>query len=203
MTRPTLPAAAGIAVAPILFVIAIIGVIIAALSAGGNSLGGAAIREDRVIADLGGQIDLIRAKIDECVMLTRQQPTYANPNPVQYTYPGNTQLDTPIAVSALNCPGDPAGRQNLWTGARPSALPAPPSGFAAWQYVNHGNPDDGVSPGGICIRIQALAAQAGDTMLQAAVAAVLKRYSAGEYTFTNTGQPLVFWIKRPVSGTAC
>ena len=193
--RRALPAQAGIAIAPILFVIAIIGVIIAALSAGGNSLGGSAIREDKIIADIRGQIDLIRSKVDECVMLTRQSSA------PQFLYPAYDNLNNAVAVSALTCPREAA---SLWTGKHPASLPPVPNGFAPWQYMNHGNPDDGISPGGICISIVPLdATRASDPMLQAAMKSILKRFDASEYTFDSTTQRLILWIKRPVSGTTC
>ena len=187
----------GIAIAPILMVIALLGVIVAAFSMGGNSLGGAAITEDRTVAELRGQIDLIRTKIDECVMLTRQA---AQP---QFLYPGFDRLDTAILVKDLTCPRDPAGRQNLWNGARPAAYPPVTKSFMPWIYVNHGDTDT-VSPGGICIKTQPVdAARANDQIIQASLRLIIRNFSTAEYTFDAATQSLIIWIKRPLSGTTC
>ena len=195
MTR--LPVTAGIAIAPILMAIALLGVIIAAFSMGSNSLGGAAIQQDRTVSELRGQIDLIRAKIDECVMLTRQ---VANP---QFLYPGYNTLDTPILVKDLNCPRDPTGRQNLWNGARPAAYPTVTKSFLPWTYVNHGDTDS-VSPGGICIRTKPIdAAHASDEIIKSSLQLIIKNFSTAEYTFDATTQQLIIWIKRPLTGTIC
>ena len=193
MTKPE----PGIAIAPILMVIALLAVIVAALSAGSNSFGGAAITQDRTVAELRGQIDLIRTKVDECVMLTRQ------PAAPQFLYPGYDALNTPVAVKSLNCPRDPAGRQNLWVGARPASYPPVTKGFTPWTYVNHGDTDF-VSPGGICIRTQPVdAAHADDAVIRSSLKLVMKNFSSAEYTFDEATQALIIWIKRPLTGTAC
>lgn len=189
----------GIALAPLLMVIALIAVLVGALGAGANMFGANALNSDRITFELRGQIDQIRAKLDECIMLTRQQAV------PQFLYPGFDQLDTALNVADLNCPRDAAGMQNLWQGARPSGLPAHPQNFTDWTYINHGDPDF-VSPGGICISIRPVdATTAGNDAVKAAIQAVLKRYSPDEYTYdpNSANQRLIIWIRRPLTGTTC
>lgn len=125
--RPQMGITAGIAIGPILFIIALLGVIVAALSAGTGSWGTAAT-SDRIKADLRGQANLIRAKVQECYMATIGNAGFDYPA-------GPTPNGT--AVTAMTCPGDPAGQQNLWSGKRPASPPATPKGFQPWVYYNY------------------------------------------------------------------
>jgi len=128
-----LPSDAGIAIGPILFVIAILGLIATVISSNIGSYGSTSVI-DRIAADIPSQANLIQAKINECNLKygTVLESVYPNTG------------GTVTLVSALNCPGDPTGSQNLWTGLRPAVLPQPTSGFAAWNYVSN-------TTGGICI----------------------------------------------------
>jgi hypothetical protein len=188
---------AGIAIGPILMVIALIAVIVGAMSMGSGDIGGA-MNADRVTADLRGQIDMIRTKVGECVFLTRRE---TNP---QFAYPADSTLSTPALVKDLECPRDPAGQRNLWGGARPANLPAPPIGFDDWVYVNHGDPAS-INPGGTCIYIQPTTAQASNSRIREGIQKALMRFATSEYEYdpNSVNQRIVVWIRRPQTGTAC
>lgn len=188
----------GIAIAPILMIIALLAVIVGAFSRGADMLGGAAINSDRIVYDLRGQIDMIRAKVEECVMVTRQQGM------PQFLFPGFDQLDMPIRVMDLECPRDSTGQRNLWQGARPAALPSEPRGFQPWLYINHGDPEE-VSPGGICIMIKPTPESAAQDMYRDAIRKALRRYSNTEvkYDYNDPEQRIIIWLRRPVIGDVC
>jgi len=149
----------GIAIGPILFIIAILG-IIAAFMASGNSGFNTAAVADRITADVSTQANLIRTKILECNTIRSTNNNYDG-YPCSFSnLATNPSCSTSgatlaaVAVSALTCPGDPSGSQSLWTGARPLSLPTPTSGFAAWNYINTNTTGLGGSPtGGRCIWI--------------------------------------------------
>lgn len=134
---------AGIAIGPILFVIALLAILAAVVSAdrGGFS---SAIITDRVVADIQSQASLIRTKINECNI---KYGTNLNGD----GYP-SSDTSTGTLVSALNCTGDPSGMQNLWTGQRATTLPPPTAGFGPWYYINsNGSGLGGTATGGRCI----------------------------------------------------
>lgn len=209
----------GIAIGPILMIVALIAVIVGAFSMGSSDIGGA-MRADQATAELRAQADQIRAKIQECVFITRQYATVAlQADPVTGIMPADTRSDlqkgygwpgeggllgTAINVRDLDCPRDPTGRQNLWTGMRPSTFPAAPSGFDNWVFVNHGDPR-AVNPGGTCIRIQPQAATAADGRIREAITKALRGLAPDEYTYNpgSSDQMIIIWLRRPQSGTAC
>jgi hypothetical protein len=109
-------------------------------------------------------------------------------------------------VRELDCPRDSAGLRNLWSGRRPANLPAPPAQFDEWKYINHGNPDDGASPGGICIYIQpSNTTTAAQGRVREGISKSVARLSSAEYTYdaNSANQRIIIWIKRPASGTTC
>ncbi len=114
----------GIAIGPILMVIALLAVIGGLLASGSGTFSSNA-SVDRIRTELRGQVNLIRSKIQECYMVTM----------------GNVSFDYPIGsntlVRNLDCPGDPSGDRNLWTGARETDLPPPVPGFNEWTYYNY------------------------------------------------------------------
>ncbi|MDD3288765.1 MAG: hypothetical protein PHX43_07180 [Alphaproteobacteria bacterium] len=124
-----IPSTSGIAIGPILFVIAILGVMAMAMSSSIGSFGQAGIA-DRVSMDVTTQANLIRTKINECNLM------YGTLNNND-GYPASDANGT--LVSALECTGDPDGRKNLWTGLRETQLPPPTQGFYEWYYVNAGD----------------------------------------------------------------
>lgn len=200
----TLPPHAGIALAPILMIIALLAVITGAFAMGSNMFGANAINTDRIILEVRGQSDMIRAKIEECVMVTRRAAQSGEP---QFLFPGDDTRGTPIDVVNLDCPRDPTGQQNLWAGARPATLPAPPRGFNPWVYVNHGDPDDPAveGEGGICITIKPNANLAGSPVTRDAIKKALSRYSRGEveYRADDPAQRIIFWLRHPRNGNTC
>lgn len=262
----------GIAIGPILMIIALIAVIIGAFSTGSSDIGGA-MRADQMSATLRSEADQIRAKIQECVFITRvKAPVALQADPVTgimpidtrsdlqkgYQYPttgtiedwaaginytpgnivrsgaryytasgggtsgstapthttgivsdggvsweyiGTTALQT---VRNLECPRDPVGKRNLWNGMRPATLPAAPSGFSEWVYVDHGDPAL-VNPGGTCIRIQPLAVNASDPRVKEAISKALQGLAPSEYTYNpgSVDQQIIIWLRRPQTGTTC
>lgn len=120
---------------------------------------------------------------------------------VNWEYIGTTALQT---VKNLECPRDPAGRRNLWSGMRPATLPSPPAGFMEWVYIDNGDPAV-VNPGGTCIRIQPLAATASDARIREAITKALQGLAPTEYTYNpaSLDQQIIIWLRRPQTGTAC
>lgn len=140
----SLPDDAGIALGPILFVLAILGILAAVLSVGSTDFGVASV-SDRLQADIPSQANLIRAKILECNLMYGTNSNYDG-------YPQTADTVNGALVSTLNCTGDATGLQNLWTGARPAFLPPPTTGMNAWYYVNtNGSGQGGTATGGRCI----------------------------------------------------
>lgn len=128
---------AGIAIGPILFVLAILGLIAIMLASNIGEFGTASV-VDHISADAQSQASLIRTKISEC------NTKYGTTNPYTEVYPDSG--GNPVLVSALDCPGDPVGSTNLWTGLRPALLPVPTNGFGDWNYIS-------TASGGRCIWI--------------------------------------------------
>ena len=175
---------AGIAIGPILFIIAILGILVAALSAGSGSFGSAATA-DRIKADVRGQANLIRAKVQECYMATMGNPSFDYPD-------GPTPAGTP--VKSLLCPGDPAGLQNFWSGKRPTSLPPNPRGFNDWVYYNYA--------AGRCIKLVPSAPPGSD--VQNALKATAALFSPSEI-YLNTGGDYSFsvWLTPLDTPKAC
>ena len=164
---------AGIAIGPILFIVAILAVLVAALSSGTGTFSSAATG-DRVKADVKSQANLIRAKVQECYMATIGNATF--------DYPAGP---TPSGVLVKNmiCPGDPSGQQGLWTGKRPASLPATPRGFNDWVYFNYG--------AGRCIIITPTAVS---TDITNALLAVQKQFGPTETYFNTSDSSLSIWL---------
>jgi hypothetical protein len=158
-TAQRFPSDAGIAIGPILFILAILGIIAAYMASGGSGFNTASIA-DRVTADVATQANLIRTKILECNTIRSTNNNYDG-YPCSFTnYATNPGCSTSgatlgaVAVSALSCPGDASGSQSLWTGARPLSLPTPTTGFSAWNYINTNTTGlGGTATGGRCIWI--------------------------------------------------
>lgn len=188
----------GIALAPILMAIALLSVIVGLMSAGANSFGGNVINNDRMVAELRSQIDMIRTKVEECVTVTRTSTGQ------QFMYPGDDMIDTEIDVVNLTCPRDPTGKQNLWQGARPTSLQPAPRGFTNWTYVNHGDAL-AYNPGGTCIKIQPTAAMRDDPNVRDALDKVTKRFAPHEFSYNPSDplQKLIIWIRPARTGGTC
>lgn len=157
---PRFSSSAGIAIGPILFIIALLGILATTMSAGvGNMSTSSTV--DRVAADIPSQANLIRTKINECYMQFLSNAIDNSGAPpydgvaacLHDMYPCSDQTNG-TAVSDLRCPGDTlvgGNQQSLWTGPRPATLPPPTSGFGAWMYFNGGSTKDlGVKGGERC-----------------------------------------------------
>jgi len=133
----------GIAIGPILFVIALLGILATVIASdpGGLNTAGAT---DRIAADIQSQASLIRTKINECNI---KYGTNLNGDGFPASDTSNGTL-----VSALNCEGDPVGSQNIWSGLRATTLPPPTTSFGPWYYINtNGAGLGGTATGGRCI----------------------------------------------------
>jgi hypothetical protein len=195
------PSDSGIAIGPILFVIALLGILAAVISAGSGEYGNASIA-DRVYADTYSQANLIRSKINECNM---KYGTSAGGD----GYPAVASEATGVPVCSLTCVGDPntaetgndcAGnpmtQQNMWYGIRPALLPPPTMGFNQWYYTN-----GGVS-GGHCIWTQPTgSASAG---IIEGLTHTATKFSSQEVTYNSAGSTnrFVVWITVPTGSPA-
>jgi len=186
---------AGIAIGPILFILALLGILASVMSAGsGGSLGSAGIT-DRVKSDIVSQANLIRTKINECQMQYLINGTNNSSAPCAGDpYPCSDQTNG-TAVSALTCPNDPldsGNERSLWTGLRVASLPPPTSGFGAWTYFNAG------LTGGRCFYTAPTNGKSS-----AAIVDGLKRsaekFTSQEISYDNTSasQKFVVFITRP------
>ena len=191
----TLSPEAGIALGPILFVLAILGILAAVLSAGSSSFSTAGTA-DRVTADTTTQANLIRAKINECNLMYGTNNNFDG-------YPSSGGESIPVAN--ITCSGDPEGQQNIWTGNRMTSLPPPTSGFTSWHYLNTnkvglGTPADG----GRCIWIKPLGA--ANPGIVGGLTRAAKKFTttpandgAAEVNYNpeSAGQRFVVWISAP------
>jgi len=194
-----LPSDSGIAIGPILFVIALLGILAAVIAAGTGDFSTASIT-DRVYNDIYSQANLIRTKINECNL------KYGTNNNGD-GWPASDQTNgTPVcalqcagdpgtAESGTDCQGNPMTEQNLWNGMRPALLPPPTNGFNQWYYMNDS------AGGGRCIWIHP-----SSTASSGIIAGLVKaatRFSSQEVTYNSggTSQNFVIWITVP-TGTA-
>ena len=195
---PRFSSSAGIAIGPILFIIAILAVL-AAVMAAGNGDYQVASGADRITADIGSQANLIRNTINECNLQYMLSVSSGSVTPTTDPYPASTSSGT--AVSALVC--DPTGGSSLWGAI---LLPPPTGGFNQWMYV-----DASSSNGGRCIwalpsganplnnpqvvgGLTRAASKFNSTTVYSATSEVI-------YNPTSTSQKFVVWITPP-TGTA-
>lgn len=171
---------AGIAIGPILFVLALLGIIAAVLATDSGSMGGAA-REDTITAQLTSQANLIRSKYAEC-------------NMIRGGWPAGDGSGT--LVKDVTCPGDPSGQDNLWTGARNAQLAPPPTGFNSWTYYDYS-----ASGGGRCVKIAP--ASGSDPAVKNGIRRAAAKFTTQEADYAPSGgnQSFVIWITAP-TGTA-
>jgi hypothetical protein len=187
----------GIAIGPILFVIALLGILAAVIAAGTGDFGTASVA-DRVYNDVYSQANLIRTKINECNL---KYGTSAGGD----GYPAVNDDTVGAPVCSLTCVGDPstaevgldcAGNgmteQNLWFGIRPTQLPPPTSGFQQWWYTNAG------ASGGRCIWTQPTSTPASQGVI-AGLTHAAQQFSSQEvvYNPAGTSQRFVIWLTMP------
>lgn len=170
----------GIAIGPILFVIALLGILATFMATNTGGMGSAA-REDTITAQLSSQANLIRSKFSEC-------------NMIRGSWPAGDGTGT--LVTAVTCPGDPSGQDNLWTGARSSQLAPPPQGFNNWTYYDYS-----ATSGGRCVKIAP--ASGSDPAVRNGIRRAATKFTSQESDYDSNGvaQSLVIWITRP-SGAA-
>jgi type II secretory pathway pseudopilin PulG len=143
---------AGIAIGPILFVLALLGIIATVMATSSGTYSSAAVA-DRVASDIVNQANLIRGKINECNLRCLNNKALDQdsagglpcPNeswPDSVTSGANVASGTPVAVANLRCPAtlDGSDYGNLWLYPEPTQLAPMTSGFEnnPWQYVNAG-----------------------------------------------------------------
>lgn len=153
MRRKEIDPEAGLAIAAILFVVALLGILTAVLVAGSSDFSTAG-SADRISANIAAQAALIRNTINQCNIqynadLSLCQSANAGQStppctmtPASDPYPQSGVNGT--AVGSLLC--DPLGTQSLWTQTR---FPQVPAGFAEWFYM-----DAESSGGGRCAWVQ-------------------------------------------------
>lgn len=194
----------GIAIGPILFVIALLAILATVIASDPGGLNTAGI-SDRIAADIQSQASLIRTKINECNI---KYGTNLNGD----GYPASDTTNGTL-VSALNCEGDPVGTQNLWSGQRPTTLPPPTSSFGQWYYLNtNGSGLGGTATGGRCIWVvPTIASPKGNSGLVDGLTKAASKFthqttcsdqatcSAAEviYDPASTSQKFAVWISIP------
>lgn len=185
---------AGIAIGPILFVLALLGVIAAVISSStGGSFGSASIT-DRIAAEVVSQANMIRSKVLECQMqYLINGRTFASAPCASDAYPCSDPDDgTPVAD--LTCPNDAlvgGNEQSLWSGPRVAMLPPPTKGFNAWTYINAGD------AGGRCFwttPIGGKSATVAEGLRRAA-----EKFTSQELSYNNASnhQKFVVFVTRP------
>jgi hypothetical protein len=192
---------AGIALGPILFILAILGILAAVLGSGSTGFSTAGIT-DRIAAEIPSQANLIRSKINECNLMYGTTPG----NYDGFPFSGAVS----IAISTVTCNGDPStpvNLQNVWSGNRPSNLPPPTNGFGNWNYMNS-NTDavtvtGGTAPHGRCIWIKPTnpSGSITDGLIKSAKKFTTSAHNDGasEVNFdpTSTYKRFVVWISAP------
>ena len=197
---------AGIAIGPILFVLAMLAVLAAVMSSGSGGFSTASVT-DRIAADITTQVNLIRAKINECNI---KYGTNLNFDGYPSSIDGSNAL-TPTLVSALECEGDATGAKNLWTGARPLALPPPTAGFNAWYYVNTNTTGlGGTATGGRCLTIAPTSPNPNNTGVVAGLTKAASKFthatsndgaSEVNYNPASASQKFIVWVTVPAQGS--
>lgn len=175
----------GIAIGPILFIVAILAVLAGAMSSGFGSYGVSAT-EDRIKTEIRGQANLIRAKIQECYMTTMGS--------LNFDYPSGPTPNGTL-VTNLDCPGDPTGQQNIWRGARPTSLPPVPRGFGEWYYYNYNK--------GRCIIITPTTSGASQAGVQSGLTIVKNTFNTNEVYLDGTDKSLSIWLTPLATPVKC
>ena len=123
---------AGIAIGPILFIIALLAVLATAMSSGSGNFQTSGVI-DRISADVGSQANMIRTTINQC-NLQYQLALSAGSVDIGSTdgYPASDGTNG-TAVADLLC--DPMGTSSLWGAI---LFPPPTKGFNGWKYINKG-----------------------------------------------------------------
>lgn len=204
---------AGIAIAPILFVIALLSLIGVVMSTGGSNFHVASV-SDRIAADVVAQANLVRNTINNCNLQYRMALSMGMSASSADGYP-----DTPAAgssnctppegqttqymVACLVC--DPMGTA-LWgssTGSSGIMLPMPTRGFYPWKYYNGGDSAGrciwtapmGTSPNsdeGVVAGLRRVAAKFS-------TAAAVTASDEAVYDPSSESQKFIVWITSPTT----
>jgi hypothetical protein len=189
------PSDSGIAIGPILFVIALLGILAAVMSVGTGEFGTATVA-DRVYNDVASQANLIRTKINECNMkygTNNNGDGWPASDATNGTHVCALKCagDPSTAETGVDCENNPMTLQNVWSGIRPTLLPPATTGFNQWYYMNAG------SSGGRCIWTE----PSGSTTdgIKAGLAKAATKFSSQELTYTAGGSTsrFVIWITLP------
>jgi hypothetical protein len=130
---------AGIAIGPILFVLAMLALLAAVMASGGSDFQTAS-GADRITADIVSQANLIRNTINECNLQYSLAVSSGSVSPTSDPYP-TSDASNGTAVGSLVC--NPTTGASLWGAI---LMPPPTQGFNAWTYM-----DASASGGGRCI----------------------------------------------------
>jgi hypothetical protein len=188
---------AGIAIGPILFVIAILALLAAVMASGGNDFQ-VASSADRITADVAAQASLVRGTINQCNMQYVIAASTGSVSPVTDPYPSPVGV---TAVSLLTC--NPMGTGSLWGAI---LLPPPTQGFNAWNYI-----DDAANGGGRCIWTSPIGSNlaANEGITTGLTHAATKFNSTTAFSSTSeviynpasSSQKFIVWVTMP-TGTA-
>jgi hypothetical protein len=195
---------AGIAIGPILFVIALLAVL-AMVMASGNGDYQVANSADRITADIVTQANMIRNTISQCnlqYMLEASTTTISNASFVPTTDPYPV---TPASGLVADLVCSPTTGLSLWND---KTLPPPTSGFGPWNYIDAGNSNgrciwtsptssNPASNGGITSGLVRAAAKFNTSTTYTSAAEALYDPSG----VNNPNQKFIVWITLPTSGT--
>jgi len=193
------PSEAGIAIGPILFVIALLAILAGVMAGGGGDFSVASVA-DRITADISTQANLIRSTINDCNLQYMLAVSNGSINPSSDPYPASAATGT--AVSALLC--DPTGGTSLWSD---KLLPPPTSGFNAWTYI-----DASASGGGRCFWTSPTEANpSGDNGILGGLAHAATKFNSGTayaanqevlYSPTSSSQKFIVWVTMPTGSAS-
>lgn len=193
-------ASQGIAIGPILFIIALLAVLATAMSAGtgGFQISGMV---DRISADIGAQANMIRTTINQCNLQYQLALSSGSVDPLGTDPPGGFPTSSTVngtPVSDLKC--DPMGGASLWGAV---LLPPPTKGFNAWKYINNG------SVNGRCIwTTPSTSNPSSDQGVIGGLTRAASKFNAGAavdmaheviYDPASTSQKFVVWITMPAT----
>jgi hypothetical protein len=194
---------AGIAIGPILFIIAMLALIGTVMSTGGNDFQTASV-SDRISADVTSQANIIRTTINNCNLQFQMALSMGSVSAISSDppggYPASAADGTPVA--SLLC--DPMGTSPLWgasngeNGSSGVLFPPPTKGFAPWVYVNAG------TTGGRCFYTYPLVGKS--TAIVAGLTRAAEKFNFSSavtlthevvYNSASDNQKFIVWITTP------
>ncbi|MDR3425651.1 MAG: hypothetical protein P4M13_11370 [Alphaproteobacteria bacterium] len=197
-TPKKFPPSAGIAIGPILFIIALLAVL-AAVMAAGNGDFQVAGNADRITDDIAAQANLIRNTINQCNLQYSLAVSTGSVAPTSDPYPA-----TPASglVASLLC--DPTGGAPLWnSGTSNILMPQPTNGFNPWSYIDSG------TTGGRCIWTTPTSSDPkGSSSIVSGLTRAAAKFNASTAATANSeviynpasdSQKFVVWITMPAS----